>query len=66
MSGDPLQPDNIVGERWRFLSDLLERFKLKEGRRRRQDGEDKARVREEEKRSGRLVGAAETSGELAK
>ena len=48
MSGDPLQFDNTEGKRRQFL----------------QDGEDRARVREE-KRNGRLVSAAETSKELA-
>ena len=64
MSGDPLQPDRIEGERGQFLPDLLRSLRLDK---RKDGGEDRneSQIVGEEKKNGRLVGAAETSKERA-
>ena len=58
----PIVADGTGGERIQILP---ERLRSKKRPRRGQGGENRARVRGKEKKSGRLVGAAETSKELA-
>ena len=48
----------------KYMTDVLGRVNWREGRRRKECSKDRARVLER-KRSGRLIGAAETNGELA-
>ena len=56
-------PDKTREERMQFSARSAREIEVK--KRRRGGGKDRARVREKEKRSGRLVGAVETSKELA-
>ena len=61
MSGNLAHPDRTERERRLFLPDLPEILRKKE---RWRGGQNESQMREE-KRSGRLVSAAETSKELA-
>ena len=63
MYGDPSQPDGIGGERKQFLSEIEVKGKIKE--RTGWRGQNESQIGGEEKRNGKLVGAAETNKELA-
>ena len=65
MSRDPLLSDRTGGERRQFLPDLLQSLRGKMEERTGWRGRNESQVGGEEKRSGRLVGAAETSKEHA-
>ena len=66
MSGDPL-PDKTGGERRQFLPDLPQEFEIKGKMEERTGwrGQNECQIVGNEKRNGRLVGAAETSKERA-
>ena len=63
MSGDPLHPDGTGGERRQFLTEIEVKEKMEE--RTGWRGHNESQIVGEEKRNGRLVGAAETSKERA-
>ena len=63
MSGDSLEPDKTGGKRKQFLPKIKVKEKMEKriGWR----GQSESRIGGEDKRNGRLVGAAETSEKLA-
>ena len=62
MSGDLLKPDGTGGEREQFLPDLLQSLRLEERWKRQQN---ESQIGGDERRNGKLVGAADTSKECA-